>query len=109
MTCIDERLKKRIPLVRVGEELNEYAIIELQGEVKSKQGVFDDLSIGPLKFDGDHATLIIGNHLLRGKVHKLKKPLAVLERAAVDGIPIIGVVRSKVVFSERSTLIFEPI
>lgn len=97
----------RIPLLRISDKINEYAIIELQGRVNSKHGTYDDLAIGPLKFDGDHATLIIGNHLLRGKVHTLKRPLIVVERATLEKIPIIGLVRSKVVFSERSTLIFE--
>ena len=96
----------RIPLVPISNHLNELAIIELQGQLISMEGSFANQKIGPLIFDGDHATLTIGNHLLHGKIHKLKAPLAVVERGSVDNIPIIAIIRQKVVFSERSTILF---
>ncbi|KAH0794676.1 chromosome transmission fidelity protein 8 [Histomonas meleagridis] len=96
----------RIPLIPVSNQLNELAIIELQGQLISLEETFVNQKIGPLIFDGDHATLTIGNHLLHGKIHRLKAPLAVVERGSTEGIPIIAVIRQKVVFSERSTILF---
>ena len=97
----------RIPIVPIGNDLKELAIIELQGRIIVKSGDEIELkTFGPLTMNGDHATLIIGNHELRGKLHKLKHPLAVVKKGSVEGTSIIAVIRNKIVFSERPTIIF---
>jgi hypothetical protein len=40
-------------------------------------------------------------------VTKLKSPLLVIRRGTSDNIPIIGCVRSKIVFSDRPRFIFD--
>ena len=97
----------RIPiLVNIGQGIPQWAIIELQGQVTARTGSFEGESIGPLTIENDHATLTIGNHMLNGKVHKLKKPLAVVQRGTTEGLPIIAVIRHKVVFSDRPQILF---
>ena len=97
----------RIPIVPVSNQLNELAILELQGEIVPKRQSLEEQSIGPLTVEENgHATLIIGNHELHGKVHKLKKPLLVLQRGSTDAVKAVACIRQKVVFSERPLLIF---
>lgn len=98
----------RIPIVPVSGSDTELAIIELQGVIDITQGgSFQDFTLGPLVInDDDSALLTIGNHLLRGKVVKLKKPLAMVKRGTKEGLEIHAVIRKKVLFSDRPTLIF---
>ena len=97
----------RIPIIPINNNPKELAIIELQGKIIVRTGdSITSQSFGPLTMDGDHAILIIGNHELRGKLQKLKHPLAVMEKGSADGISIIAVIRHKIVFSERPTIIF---
>ena len=97
----------RIPIIPINNNPKELAIIELQGKIIVRTGdSITSQSFGPLTMDGDHAILIIGNHELRGKLQKLKHPLEVMERGSADGISIIAVIRHKIVFSERPTIIF---
>ena len=97
----------RIPIIPISNDPKELAIIELQGRIIVRTGdSITTQTFGPLKMEGDHAILIIGNHELRGKLQKLKHPLAVMEKGSTEGIPIIAVIRHKIVFSERPTIIF---
>jgi len=96
----------RIPVLPVSGSLNEWSIIELQGKIKSKTDNIEGQNIGPLQIEGDHATLNIGNHQLKGKIHKLKKPLLVMRKGTKEGVSVESVIRTKVVFSERPTLLF---
>lgn len=97
----------RIPIVPISNELHELAIIELQGEIIPKDNSFDNRTFGPLTVDADgRATLIIGNHELRGKTVTLTKPLLVLERGTTSQIGAVACIRRKVVFSERPQLVF---
>ena len=96
----------RIPIVPISGTLDELAIIELQGEVIPKNSTYEEQTMGPLTIEGNHATLIIGNHELRGKVQTLKKPLLMLKKGNREGINAVAYVKKKVVFSERPMLIF---
>ena len=102
-------ISMRIPIlvsINLGQDIPEWAIIELQGQIIARKGSFEDETIGPLSIENDLATLIIGNHKLNGKVHKLKKPLAVVHRGTTEGLPIIAVIRHKVVFPDRPQILF---
>ena len=97
----------RIPILPMGPDLKELAIIELQGSIIVRTGEpLSSQSFGPLQMNGEHATLVIGNHELKGKRYKLKKPLAVFEKGTLEGSKIVAVIRHKIVFSERPTIIF---
>lgn len=96
----------RIPIVPVSGSLDELAILELQGEVTPKNSTYEEQTMGPLTIEGNHATLIIGNHELRGKVQILKNPLLVLKKGSKEGINAVAYIKKKVVFSDRPMLIF---
>lgn len=96
----------RIQIVPINENPKELAIIELQGKLLTRTDSYEGLTFGPLKMEGERATLTIGNHLLHGKYHKLKKPLAVLRRGDQDGIDMVAVIKAKIVFSDRPAIIF---
>lgn len=105
-----------IPLKRNGS-LNEWAIVELQGDLKfeSTDNIHDQY-IGDVHFTKTGAPiLIIGIHVLHGKEVPLPKPLAVLEKNSgfagtneageTSGIKteyiIKAIVRKKLVFKNR--------
>ncbi|XP_064641815.1 chromosome transmission fidelity protein 8 homolog [Lineus longissimus] len=71
----------QIPSVELGSS-PEWAVVELQGDLETRHG--DDLSgkpIGNLHFTHKGIpVLIIGHHILYGKVVKLEKPFAVIEK-----------------------------
>ncbi|XP_012274226.1 chromosome transmission fidelity protein 8 homolog [Orussus abietinus] len=80
-----------VPVKRDGQ-LTEWAMIELQGELKN--ATIDSTSntfIGDLHFTkAGIPVLIIGIHILYGKEIKLDKPIAVLQKSRYDkhGNPI---------------------
>ena len=64
------------------EFLNEFVILELQGELLSRfnEGLAGNI-IGDLHFKNDGTPiLIIGHHILYGQVKKLEKPFAVMQK-----------------------------
>ena len=67
-------------LVRISDSPGEWGLVELQGQLETREQVpFDDMHIGDLHFDARGTpNLIIGHHLLTGKVVELEKPFAVL-------------------------------
>ncbi|KAI0365468.1 hypothetical protein BV20DRAFT_973158 [Pilatotrama ljubarskyi] len=117
---------RRLPpqLVQFGSE--ELVLIELQGAL-DVEGNKDSQLVGKLRVDPatKKPTLLIGHHLLEGKLVNLSKPLAVLHRndhdrtgspaeetMALDDAPraeggtakswdIVAVVKRKMVFSKR--------
>ncbi|OCH84087.1 hypothetical protein OBBRIDRAFT_742189 [Obba rivulosa] len=97
---------------------DELVLIDLQGFL-DVEGDKQGQAIGKLRVDdGTKPTLLIGHHLLEGKLVNLPKPLAVMRRASVTdaedmtghGSPersastswnIVAVVKRKMVFSTR--------
>jgi chromosome transmission fidelity protein 8 len=76
---------KMIVPVRVDGAANEWCIVELQGELIPNDGAdMKDVAIGSLWYENGVPTMRIGNHIVAGKVAKLPKPFAVLERHAPD-------------------------
>ena len=112
MYCFFERVpamfqnKMRIPIKVSENGVTEWYMLELQGKIFSSTGSFAGQSFGPLTFKGDQATLTIGNHQMRGKVHRLKNPLVVMKRGTEDGVEIGAVIRKKVIFSDRPIILF---
>lgn len=69
---------------RTLEQLNDWAIIEMQGDLESRVGdvQLEGKFVGDLHFTkaGHVPVLIIGHHILYGKVVKLEKPLVIMEK-----------------------------
>lgn len=68
--------------IKLSERAGEWGLVELQGQLETRDQVpFDDMHIGDLHFDSRGVpSLIIGHHLLTGKVVNLEKPFAVLKK-----------------------------
>ncbi|CAH1779969.1 unnamed protein product, partial [Owenia fusiformis] len=64
------------------ENCPEWAILELQGDLQSRNETgLSGKYIGGLHFSkSDQPIMIIGHHILHGKIVKLEKPLAVLSK-----------------------------
>ncbi|BFZ12831.1 hypothetical protein BsWGS_15870 [Bradybaena similaris] len=69
-----------------GASCSEWSIIELQGDLETRHPVpLSAKFIGDLHFtDKDTPVLIIGHHILHGKVVVLEKPLAVIVKASEE-------------------------
>lgn len=64
---------------------NEWSIVELQGNlVVDDDAAMTGVDIGTLRYVDGVPTIRIGNHILTGKVVKLPKPFAILQKD-VDG------------------------
>ncbi|OQR83745.1 chromosome transmission fidelity protein 8-like isoform X2 [Achlya hypogyna] len=97
----------RIPL-RVSSSADgkaEWSIVELQGELISETKA--SLDLGQLEYKKGVPTLLIGNHLLEGKITKLVKPMAIMrkEGSKDDGpgtaYTVVGIARKKLIFNTR--------
>lgn len=85
--------------VCVDEATKDWCIVEFQGQLVANEadgsaGTTDNsmknVEIGKLSYINGQPTLRIGNHQLTGKVVKLAKPLAILERVRASGVPAIA-------------------
>eukprot|EP01126_Amoeba_proteus_P015081 TRINITY_DN166_c1_g1_i1.p1 TRINITY_DN166_c1_g1~~TRINITY_DN166_c1_g1_i1.p1 ORF type:complete len:106 (-),score=18.10 TRINITY_DN166_c1_g1_i1:239-556(-) len=95
-------------LIRCPEDPSEWGIIELQGVVIPKMSpTLDGESLGYLEIKNNIPVLVIGNHILRGKIETLKKPLLVIRKDAKpdeEGIgqwESVAFVRKKYLFVEK--------
>ncbi|XP_018569517.1 chromosome transmission fidelity protein 8 homolog [Anoplophora glabripennis] len=90
-----------------GEGLsNEWAIIELQGDLEShSESSLEGKIIGDLYFTKSGSpVLIIGHHLLYGKETKLEKPFALLEKRKTDSSTeylVKCIIKNKIIFKTR--------
>ena len=73
-------------LVRMPAGGSEWGMVELQGQLETRDQVpFDRMHIGDLHFDSRGIpSLIVGHHLLTGKIIELEKPFAVLRKIASE-------------------------
>ena len=73
-------------LVRMCSGGAEWGLVEVQGQLETRDQVpFDNMHIGDLHFDSRGTpSLIVGHHLLTGKVLPLEKPFAVLRKKRVS-------------------------
>jgi len=87
--------------------VKEWAMIELQGDLGSKEDSLAGQFVGDLYYNKDGTPIfIIGHHILFGKVQKLDKPLGVLEkkREPTDSkteYTLKAIVHKKIVFRDR--------
>lgn len=96
-------------VVKLSPDSREWGLVELQGQLETREGSgFQGLHVGDLHFlSCDTASMIVGHHLLSGKVVTLDKPLAVLRKCVDDeesGAPeyrIIAFITKKVIFKNR--------
>lgn len=89
----------------------EMALIELQGELEGRtEANLQSQFIGDLyfktQFDGTILpVLIIGHHILNGKIQNLEKPIAVIEREKIDDnnteYKIEAIITKKILFKTR--------
>ncbi|XP_031346365.1 chromosome transmission fidelity protein 8 homolog [Photinus pyralis] len=89
-----------------GELMNEWAIVELQGDIKShSESSLEGQFLGHLHYTKQGIpTLIIGHHLLYGKEVKLEKPFALLEKQRSEDNSeyiIKSIIRRKLLFKTR--------
>ena len=72
-------------IVRMVGSVGEWGLVELQGQLETRDQVsFNDMHIGDLHFDKKGTpNLIIGHHLLTGKIVELEKPYAVLKKKSM--------------------------
>uniref|UniRef100_A0A2C9KNX9 Chromosome transmission fidelity protein 8 homolog n=1 Tax=Biomphalaria glabrata TaxID=6526 RepID=A0A2C9KNX9_BIOGL len=75
-----------------GKECKEWAIVELQGDLETRHPVpLNHNFIGDLHFTHQDApVLIIGHHILQGKVISLENPWAVLTKCSKANDSIIS-------------------
>lgn len=76
-------------LIQLSDNLEEWGLVELQGQLETRDEIaFDNMHIGDLHFDSKGTpNLIVGHHLLTGKVVELEKPFAVLKKTQTSGKP----------------------
>ena len=76
-------------LVRMPGDVREWGLVELQGQLQTRDQVpLNSMHIGDLHYSSKGVPqLILGHHLLTGKVVELEKPFALLrkKRQAVSG------------------------
>lgn len=80
-----------------------WGLVELQGVLETQDGQsYDDLYIGDLHFDASGVpNLIVGHHLLTGKVVALDTPMAVMKKVDSSEYSIVAVVTKKIIFKNR--------
>jgi len=81
------------------ENVKELYMIEMQGEVQYS-GPFDGIRLGKLEEDGQRCKFMIGNHILKGKLEILAKPLCLLEKLN-GNLVLTAMIKKKIIFSER--------
>nr|VZI43732.1 unnamed protein product [Spirometra erinaceieuropaei] len=95
-----------VPLRTCGSKIEEWTLLELQGEIShnNASSVAGEV-VGDLHFTRQNEPiLIIGHNLLCGKVSKLARPFAVLQRTrsgSSTNLSVKAVIRTKILFKTR--------
>ncbi|GMF34707.1 unnamed protein product [Phytophthora fragariaefolia] len=101
--------------VEVDAAAREWSLLEFQGDLlPAEASDLRGLDVGTLRYGhgGKDITLRIGNHVLAGKVAKLPKPFAILQRHGAEHAAetqetkqtkyeVVGIARTRVVFTSR--------
>ena len=56
---------------------DEWAVLEFQGELKNSMS---DIEIGNIEIKGNSASMVIGQHALKGQIENLPNPFLVVEK-----------------------------
>ncbi|KAJ5068038.1 hypothetical protein M0811_12624 [Anaeramoeba ignava] len=92
-------------LIQFSKEVNEWFLIEFQGEIQSKDEKLSMKKLGELKISQEgNPTIQIGNHLINGNFIKFKKPLIVTKKIKEEEntkYEIIAIIRNKILFDQR--------
>ncbi|CAH8606805.1 unnamed protein product [Heterobilharzia americana] len=96
-----------IPIYGPNGEVDEWLLIELQGDILSKtSNSLEGRTLGDLHFSqqtGD-PVFLIGHHVLFGKLINLEKPMLITKKCATSGklsYEIVSVIRRKLLFKTR--------
>ena len=81
------------------DELKEYFMFEMQGEIEYCD-TLDGVHLGKFEEIGQKCRLTIGNHILRGKVEELQKPMLFIQKKS-GTLVAVGIIKKKFIFSER--------
>ncbi len=100
--------------IQKAQNSSELCLIEMQGDLESRLGADVSLAgkfIGDAHFTKDNGVpiLIIGHHILYGKVVKLEKPFAVLRKVKTDSdsgsskteFEVDAIIKKKLLFKAR--------
>lgn len=109
MLCLKMPIIVKIPN---DSSVGEWAIVELQGDLKSRNGAsMHQQFIGDLHYTNKgNAVLIIGHHILHGEVVTMDKPFAILEQKQASETAqlqdtveyhIKAIVKRKLLFGDR--------
>lgn len=106
-------------IVKLVDDPKEWALVELQGFLETDHEDLAGLHIGDLHFDTRGVpNLIIGHHVLQGKVTKIDKPFAVMKKKRNNSMneevmeltdknktgtsyDVVAIVKSKIIFKNR--------
>ena len=88
---------RQVEINHVDSHTTEWGLLEFQGELKNSM---PDEEIGQIQVHGKSASMIIGQHSLKGSVETLAKPFLVVEKEKGQ-MTVKGVIRKKVLFSDR--------
>ena len=80
-----------------------WGLVELQGVLETQDGQsYDNLYIGDLHFDVNGVpSLLLGHHLLTGKVVTLDQPMVVFRNCTSAEYNIVAVITKKIIFKNR--------
>lgn len=90
-------------MVRIQGSLDRWGLVELQGKVDCPPALtLQGAHIGDLHVDKNGTPqLVIGHHILTGKVVKLEKPFGVMTKTADKQWVIKSVIENKFIFKTR--------
>ncbi|EYC10948.1 hypothetical protein Y032_0053g2385 [Ancylostoma ceylanicum] len=100
----------QIHVVKNADGVDEWMMVEMQGTIENSGKPLSDEVLGSLSWrrDDNEALLLVGHHLLEGKVSELEKPFLVVrstpgEDAHSDERSMIidAVIRRRIVFKNR--------
>ena len=112
-TSIDSKniISSEMPqtIVKIDNTMDKWGLIELQGTLECPDSVqLQNAHIGDLHIDKSGTPqLIIGHHILTGKIQKLEKPFGVMKKSGPNVWNIKSIIEEKYIFKVRPKPIIE--